>query len=293
MSYKIKKVFLQRKAKAFKFLMDTFQLSISEAQKWIDKKRLYENKKLVIHKSKFIEGEIEIIVFTPTTRGLRPIFETKDFAVFDKPSGVLVHPTFYDSDYSLTHEIKYLYGKDANIVHRLDKETSGVIIASKHKTAEKRLKNSFEKQKIKKGYLALVDGKIDTELFIDAPIYKAKEELEIRLKVIIDDRGKPSQTKIVPLKYFKNTDSTLVEAIPFTGRQHQIRVHLFHMKHKIIGDPLYGVETKYVLKYLKKELKDTERVKATGARRMMLHANWIEFKYDNCYKIYSKTNLCQ
>ncbi len=293
MSYKLKKVFLQRKVKAFKFLMNNFQLSMSEAQKWIDKKRLYENKKLVIHKSKFIQGEIEVVIFEPITKGLMPIFQTKDFAIYDKPSGVIVHPVFNNSSYSLTHEVKYQYGKDANIVHRIDKETSGLVIAAKNKTVEKKLKLLFETKNISKGYLALVEGKIDKPIFIDAPIYKpVGKDTTINIKVIIDKKGKPSQTQVTPINYYKNNNTTLVEAIPLTGRQHQIRVHLFHAKHKILGDPLYGVEEDFAIKYLSKQISKNERFKITGAHRLMLHANWIKFFYNNSFKIYSKTTLC-
>ena len=290
MSYKIKKVFLQSKVKAFKFLMDNFQLTMPQAQRWIDKKRLYENGNLVIQKSVYIQGEIEVVVFVPTTKGLLPVFETNDFAVFDKPSGVLVHPTSKDSDYSLLDEVKFLFGCDANIVHRIDKETSGLVVTSKHKIAEKRLKLSFEKQEVKKGYLAIVKGKIEKELFIDAPIYKQKGELEIRLQVIIDERGKPSCTKVIPIRYFKENNTSLVEAIPLTGRQHQIRVHMFHVKHPILGDPIYGINPSDAISYLEGELSEKRRLKITGANRLMLHANWIRFHYNNPYMISS--NLC-
>jgi len=293
LSYKIKQFQLQRKVKAWKFLIENFDLQMRDAQRWIDKQRVYCNGELIIQKNFELEGLVEVAVFTPSTLGLKPIFETNSFAIFDKPSGVLVHPSSRDTKYSLTHEAKYLYGSEANIVHRIDKETSGLVIVSKNKTAEKEIKMLFENRKIKKGYIALVCGRIEKEIFIDAPIAKNREFSEIKLKVKISEEGKASQTIIKPIEYYPKLDQTLVEAIPQTGRQHQIRVHLHHIKHPIVGDPIYGVDFETADLYLNAKLSEKERVKKTGAKRLMLHANWLEFTYKNRFKIVSQTNLYQ
>ena len=131
--------------------------------------------------------------------------------------------------------------------------------------------------KLKKSYLAYVKGKINTKLFIDAPIMKNREFDEIKLKVQISGEGKSSQTIVEPLSYHDKLDITLVKAIPLTGRQHQIRVHMFHVKHPIIGDPIYGVDVQVADDYLNGRLSEEERVKLTGASRLMLHANTISF----------------
>lgn len=269
-------------------MIDQFNLSISEAQRWIDKGRVLKNGKPLYQKSAFIEGDIEVILFVPDTMGLEPIFETKDFVLYDKPSGVLVHPRNRHTTYTLTHELKYRYGPRANITHRIDKETSGLVLCAKSPDVERRIKLSFENREIKKGYLALVKGEISKEIFIDAPIYKNRDFSKIKLKVFIDERGKPSQTIIRPIKYFTQTDMTLVEALPLTGRQHQIRIHLFHVKHPIVGDPIYGLSTKNAAAYLDGELDEEKRALLSGAKRLMLHANWIQFRYENSYLIKSK-----
>ena len=150
MSYKIKKFSVKRKVKAFKFLMENFNLPMRDAQRWIDKKRLLINGEIIMQKSLDIFGEVEVIVFEPNTRGLVPIFETRDFAVYDKPSGVLIHPANRFTEYSLTHELKYRYGSGANITHRIDKETSGLVVVAKHKEAEKSIKKLFEAREVKK-----------------------------------------------------------------------------------------------------------------------------------------------
>jgi 23S rRNA pseudouridine1911/1915/1917 synthase len=288
LSYKIKKFSVKSKVKAFKFLMENFDLSMRDAQRWIDKKRLLLNGEVMMQKSLDIVGEIEVIVFEPTTRGLLPIFETRDFAVYDKPSGVLIHPANRFTEYSLTHELKHRYGVGANITHRIDKETSGLVVVAKHKEAEKSIKTLFESREVKKSYLAYVKGKINTKLFIDAPIKKNREFDEIKLKVQISDEGKSSQTIVEPLHYHDKLDITLIKATPLTGRQHQIRVHMFHVKHSIVGDPIYGVSVKVADDYLNGRLSEEERIKLTGASRLMLHANTINFRYKNNYEIVSK-----
>jgi len=288
LSYKIKKFYIQRKVKAFKFLMQEFDLSMRDSQRWIDKKRLIIDGEVLSKKSADIEGEVEVIVFETTTRELYPIFETRDFAIYDKPSGVLVHPATRFTEYSLTHELKHRYGNEANITHRIDKETSGLVIVSKHKKAERSIKVLFEEKKVKKTYLAYVKGKVNTRFMIDAPILKNSNFDEIKLKCVIDPRGKASQTIIEPLEYDEKRDITLIKAIPLTGRQHQIRVHLFHGKHPIIGDPIYGVDVRVADDYLNGKLSVKDRIKFTGASRLMLHANSVEFVYKNCFKITSK-----
>ena len=94
---------------------------------------------------------------------------------------------------------------------------------------------------------------------------------------------------LVTLKYSKEKNITLVEAIPHTGRQHQIRVHLYSIGYRIVGDPIYGVNDDIVEEYLSKSLDKDLRIKETGASRLWLHANYLEFTYKKVlYKIFSK-----
>ena len=284
--------YIEKETKAFKIVMDMLACSMREAQRYIDKQRLFCGDRVVSEKSAFLSGNISLIVFKPVSKGLQPIFETTDFALFDKPSGLLVHPKNRNTSYSLTDEVKYLFGNSANITHRIDKETSGLVLAAKHREAEIYFKNAFQKKEIKKGYLAFVKGKIEKEFFIDAPIKINRDYSKIKIKVFIDNSGKEAKTIIKPLKYDKENDITLIEAIPLTGRQHQIRIHLFHMKHPIIGDPIYGTDYKTASDYLDGMLTLENRIKLTGAKRLMLHANWIEFSYGGIrYKIYSKEDF--
>jgi len=288
LAYVIKKFLLEKPTPAFRFLMDTFNVSMGEAQKIIDKRRVFVNDEQLLKKSTRIVGLISVVVFEGDSKGLKPIFETDDFAVFEKPSGVMMHPRKRSDGYTLNDEIKSLYGNEANAAHRIDKSTSGLVLVGKHKQAEIDLKHIFATRGVQKSYLALVFGKIETILMIDEKLKRDVETSQIRLKVHVDPRGKVSQTKIVPLYYFPDKDATLVEAIPYTGRQHQIRVHLFHVKHSIVGDPLYGIDEIYAEKFLDGQMDEEEQLEITKSSRLLLHAQSLAFEYKNVsYKIES------
>jgi len=292
LGFVIKEFYADYEIKLFIWLMKNLNISQADAQKIIDTKKIFQNRKVITDKSATIKGKFEVLIFEPNSKGLKPTFETKDFAIFDKPSGIIVHPRNRLTKYSLLDEVRALYGSDANIIHRIDKETSGLLLVSKNKNAEKYLKNLFEKKEVKKSYLALAKGKIENSLIIDEPIKKNRDFSKIRLKVLIDPSGKKAKTIITPIRYYPSINATLINAIPLTGRQHQIRVHLFHVKHPIVGDPIYGVKTETAIKYLDKKLTLKERVEKTGAPRLMLHSNYIEFVYKNTtYKIFSKYNF--
>jgi 23S rRNA pseudouridine1911/1915/1917 synthase len=279
--------------KAFLFLVRELGLSQKEAQRYIAKGRLFKDSKPITSPTAIIEGEVEFVEFEPITKGLKPIIEEEHFVVYDKPSGVLIHPQSRYTPYSLVDELRYAYGKEANITHRIDQETSGIVLCAKSKQAEIDIKYLFENRQIEKTYLAFVRGRISKTLVIDEPLLRQKHHhTNIRTIVIVDKKGKPSKTTVKPLKYFSQKDVTLVEAKPHTGRQHQIRVHLFHVKHPIIGDPLYGQSFENMMKYFDRELSKEERIKNTLADRLLLHANTLKFDlYEKNYYIKSKTNF--
>jgi len=280
--------FIEKETRAFRIVMDMLECPMREAQRYIDKGRLFCEDRLVANKSAILTGKMSLVIFKPNSKGLKPIFQSEKLAFFDKPSGMLVHPKNRNSAYTLTDEVKHHFGLDANIAHRIDKETSGLVLAAKDKKTEINLKDMFQKKLIKKSYLAIVKGKIDEEIFIDEPIALNRDYRSVKIKVKIDKSGKKAQTIIKPKKYFQNLDATLVEAIPLTGRQHQIRVHLFHVKHPIIGDPIYGRSFEEAEAYLDGKLSLDERIAITGSDRLLLHAYSIELEYINRFKIVSK-----
>lgn len=291
MAYITKKIFQKEPKSAFKVLMDEMDISIHEAQKIVDRKRVFVDGVLLEHKSGVIQGEIEVSVFEPNPTGLKPVFETEDFAVFEKPSGVLIHPRKREGVQTLNDDIKYLFGKDANAVHRIDKETSGLIIASKNKKSEVELKQLFENKKVYKEYIALVNGEVEVGFDIDEKILINLPSSKIRIKAHIDEEGKDSFTRLEPLEFDDSNNVTLVKAIPKTGRQHQIRVHLFHVKHCIIGDTLYGLDEDLAEEYLDGHMGFEQRVELTKAKRLLLHASRVSFNYKNIgYDIISQVD---
>ncbi len=291
MAYITKKIFQKEPKSAFKVLMDEMDISIHEAQKIVDRKRVFVDGVLLEHKSGVIQGEIEVSVFEPNPIGLKPVFETEDFAVFEKPSGVLIHPRKREGVQTLNDDIKYLFGKDANAVHRIDKETSGLIIASKNKKSEVELKQLFENKKVYKEYIALVNGEVEVGFDIDEKILINLPSSKIRIKAHIDEEGKDSFTRLEPLEFDDSNNVTLVKAIPKTGRQHQIRVHLFHVKHCIIGDTLYGLDEDLAEEYLDGHMGFEQRVELTKAKRLLLHASRVSFNYKNIgYDIISQVD---
>ncbi len=289
----IQKLFAQERQKAFLFLIRELGLSQREAQRLIAKGRLHVNGQPMTDSAAEIIGSFEFITFEPCTRHLEPIYIENDFVVYDKPSGLLIHPQNRHTPYSLIDEIKYQFGKDANIAHRIDQETSGLVLAARNKHAERHIKIMFQERQIEKEYLAMVHGHLLAPFSVDAPLSREGDDKSIvRMLVKVDPAGKPSQTSFEPIHYFPEHNMTLIKAIPLTGRQHQIRVHLFHVKHPIVGDPIYGQNSEQIVKYLDRELTKGEREFETGANRLLLHANVLRFTYiDKLYIIKSKTDF--
>ncbi len=289
MPFILKKIPITQSKKIQQFLIDDAGLSLSVSQRILAKARVFDDKGNRMQNGQIAKGEfIQIAVFEGQTRGLKPIFNTKDFALFDKPTGIIVHPTSRNTEYSLLDEIRYHFGEDANLAHRIDQETSGLVLVTKNKYSDMVLKDMFENKLYDKRYLAVVEGKISKNISIEGGIKKDPDSI-IGVKMKVSDDGKASLTHISPISYDPVNNQTLVEASPVTGRQHQIRVHLEHIGHRIVGDPIYGTDEKYADMYLLKKLPRELRLEATGAKRLMLQANYLNFTYEKQeYKIYSK-----
>ena len=293
MPFKLKRFYSPTKQRAFKFLIDELGITQKQSQRDIANGRLFINGKPMTKPTAEVEGEFEFVVYEPSTRGLKPIRVEDKFVVFDKPSGVLIHPQNRNTEYSLVDELKYQFGLDANIAHRIDQETSGLVLCARDKQSEKDIKAMFEFRDMNKTYLALVHGEFKNELTVDEPLLRREDESAIvRMVVKVHVEGKPSKTHFKPLKYFADKDMTLVECKPYTGRQHQIRVHLFHVKHSIVGDPIYGQKEIDVLRFLNKEISIEDRKKLSGSARLMLHASKLNFDlYGKSYKVCSEKDF--
>jgi 23S rRNA pseudouridine1911/1915/1917 synthase len=176
-------------------------------------------------------------------------YEDEDFLVVNKPAGMVVHPaaghergTLVNAVLAHCPDLPGIGGeKRPGIVHRLDKETSGLIIVAKHDKALRHLQKQFKARTVAKSYLALVEGHIQPpQATIDAPIGRDPRQRK-RMAVIrlgSSARARESQTVYRLLRSY--ADFSLVECQPLTGRTHQIRVHLAFAGYPIIGDTVYG-----------------------------------------------------
>ena len=282
---------VEKETPAFAILMHHYDIPMREAQKIIDKGRMLCNEVTVSQKNQILAGTIKVLRFIPKSRNHPPFFSTKNFMVFEKPSGVLVHPNRVLTPYSMLDEVRHFGGDSANSVHRIDMETSGLLLASRNRKTEIQLKTMFEQKRIYKSYLAWVHGDTPHSFSVDAPIKVCQDYATSKHKVAIDPNGKSAHTEFTKLLYNPQKDASLLLIKPLTGRTHQIRIHLFHMKHPIIGDPLYGTSYKVAEAYLEERLSEVDRIKSTGAKRLLLHAQSLEFTTDCHYYIKSTVDF--
>jgi len=194
------------------------------------------------------------------------LFEDEGFLIVNKPAGFAVHGGSGVSSGII--EGLRLIRPEAHfleLVHRLDKDTSGCLLIAKKRSALRKLQELFRNSQIQKTYQALLSGQwIRKKLLVTAPLLKNTSKGGERV-VVISQSGKAAETLFTRLKLFRN--ATLVEASPKTGRTHQIRVHAASLGHPIVGDERYGVD-------------DVNKVfKNKGYKRMFLHANTLEFQH--------------
>lgn len=210
----------------------------------------------------------------PFNMPVKVLYEDEDTLIVDKPEGLNSHPATKHDTKSLLNALYYYvkhqdqYDKEVRIrlIHRLDKDTSGVILASKSQESQEFYSSQFENRTVKKEYYAIVHGDFQRTLEkADAPSLLIKSYIgvdkddERKFKNTSETKGKIARTEVFFEKHFNKFGKrkfSLVRAAPETGRQHQIRVHLSSKKHPILGDQLYGGQ-----KY----------------KRLMLHAHSLDF----------------
>ncbi|MFV8192258.1 pseudouridine synthase [Acinetobacter soli] len=176
-------------------------------------------------------------IYNPPQHPLDIIFEDRDLIVVDKPAGLLSVmgrlPEHQDSAYL---RVLTMY-PEARVTHRLDMATSGLLMFAKHRDAEVAISKLFQLRRIKKEYTALVQGCPDTQGCIEAPLIT---DWPNRPKQKIDfETGKSAKTLYARLEYCAATQQSRMRLEPVTGRSHQLRVHLMHIGHPILGDKLY------------------------------------------------------
>jgi len=165
---------------------------------------------------------------------MKILFEGDHLIVVDKPTGLcVIQPRHREAGPPLVELVSEHLGGKAWTVHRIDKGTSGVVLFAKDADAHRELSKAFEKREVEKTYLALVEGEIVAGGAVKSPLKDRGSG-----RVSVHPQGKPSETNYRPLR--TDEKKTLLEVHPFSGRRHQIRVHLYSIGHRIVGDPLYG-----------------------------------------------------
>ncbi len=207
--------------KAYKILALQEGISNSQAKSMIDRGLVYSaNKKVMVARG---ELDSKTMFRLEKIEKIRPIFENDDLIVVDKPA-------FVNSD-----EIERQF-KNTQLLHRLDRETSGVLMLVKNEEFRLKAIEEFKKDRVYKEYIAWVEGIVSEPVDIDKPIFTQKRQNKAFSN--ISAKGKPARTEIFP--DIVSGGKTKLKCIIHNGRTHQIRAHLRYIEHSIIGDEQYG-----------------------------------------------------
>jgi 23S rRNA pseudouridine1911/1915/1917 synthase len=229
------------------------EMSRAEARRLVDAAEVSRSSTPVSAKERLTAGEA--LEFEPPERDDSLVAEAVDFTVryeddhllvVDKPAGLVVHPGAGRPGGTLAAGLLYRYpeihgvGEDPRwgIVHRLDRDTSGLLVVARTQEAYRLLSGMIRRREVERGYLALVDGLFDAPRgTIDAPIAADPNRPKRR---IVSPYGKPSRTHYRRVEAWHSQSVSLLEVTLDTGRTHQIRVHLSSINHPLVGDPVYG-----------------------------------------------------
>jgi len=259
-------------------------LSRSQAQKLIDEGNVLVNGTVEKSSHKTEAGEkIEITVPPPAPTGLLPeaipvkiIYEDDDLLVIDKPAGLTVHPAPGHPSHTLVNAVLSHLNEIEDdgevtrpgIVHRLDKDTSGVMLVAKNNVALANLADQFKARTVKKTYITLVKGILRPDKgVIDAPIGRDSGDRK-KMAVTGESRGRAARTNYRVIRYVGK--NTLLEIMPETGRTHQIRVHLAAIGYPVFGDITYGKKSAFLNRQFLHAQKIGFNLPATG--------KWVEFE---------------
>ena len=226
---------------------------------------------VLLVRERFVEPEV------PLTFGI--LLDDGAVLAIDKPAGLPMHPTATYHKHTLSYLLRQQYAVEGGFVpqiaHRLDRETSGVVLCGRTLAAERALKMSFEAHRVSKTYLAIVRGEIEGDTRrIELPMAPVTEGLHVLMEVRTQG-GLAAETDVRVLE--RRAGHSLVELSPRTGRQHQLRVHLAAIGHPIVGDKLYGPEREApFLEYIETGM-TPQLLERLGHDRQALHAHSITF----------------
>ena len=245
---------LEKNERIDKYLSSKLDDSFSRAkiQKLIDEELILVNDKVIKSSYKVSNGDVILITDKEEDMSVKPekmdidiVYEDDDVMVINKKSGVVVHPAPGNYSGTLVNGLMYL-SKDLShvngefrpgIVHRIDKDTSGLLIVAKNDKAHRILAEELKEKKIKRKYIALVSGVINHDIGeIDAPI--GRDPSDRKKMCVTSTNSKDAITHFRVLERYKN--ASLIECELETGRTHQIRVHMKYIDHPVINDPVYG-----------------------------------------------------
>lgn len=238
-----------------KFLDQKLEINRSQIKKHIESGNILLNGKIVKAGYSLKEGDKITVSFEDEEKLLPEniyfdiIYEDEYLAVISKPQDLVVHPGAGNKSGTLVNGLLYKFKNLSNpidedrpgIVHRLDKDTSGLMIIAKNDEAYYKLVDMFKNREIEKHYLAIVHGNIYEDFDVDAPIGRDPNN-RIKMKVV-EENSKHASTSFHVVKNFDKF--TLLDVTLHTGRTHQIRVHLSYVNHPVVGDETYGIKNKY------------------------------------------------
>ncbi|GMQ88363.1 MAG: 23S rRNA pseudouridine(1911/1915/1917) synthase RluD [Gammaproteobacteria bacterium] len=256
--------------------------SRSRLQLWLKAGKVLLNQQPVVAKYRVVGGEqvlilAELEVQTEVQAQDIPLdvqYEDEHLLVLNKPAGLVVHPAAGNPDGTLQNALLHYDPQlatlpRAGIVHRLDKDTSGLMMVARNLAAHKSLVEQLQARTVHRAYLALVQRALTAGGTIDAPLGRHPRD---RLRMAVVESGKPAISHYRVLERFPA--HTLVQVRLETGRTHQIRVHMAHIHCPLVGDPLYGGRLR-IPRAASPALRDA----LSGFRRQALHATRLELNH--------------